>query len=398
MEKESFSQIAEPFPKGFCASILVEREKLLDSQGSLQGWANSEVPLSQSDDARQTLLDVRNLRKSFVIRKGWLSRGLLGAVNGISFRLQPSETLGIVGESGCGKSTLARCIVGLLPVTEGEIYFHNIDLARLSPAQFGPYRSRIQLVLQDPTDALNPRMMVWRLLDEPLHLHTALSRSERLDRVLSILEVVGLAGEHLRRYPHQLSTGQQQRVNVARAVICSPELVVLDEPTSALDVSVRGRLLELLKDIQTRTGVAYVFVSHDLSVIRNFCDRVGVMYLGFLVELAPTRALFSNPLHPYTQALISAIPIPDPRKKRKRLMLEGEVPSPLDLPKGCPFQTRCPVKDERCIMERPNLMEYEADHWVASYCVGRHLNTTAPRLGRYENPVSLATDGLEGQA
>lgn len=313
------------------------------------------------------ILTVSRLRKKFMVKKGW-RRKPLWAVDDVSLFVLPGEILGLVGESGCGKSTLARCIVRLHDSTSGHIVFDGRDITRLSERQLKQYRPILQMVFQDPADALNPRMTVAQLLDEPLSLHTKLNRSQRKERILALLSTVDLNEGHLARYPHQLSTGQQQRVGVARAMSCGPKLVVLDEPTSALDVSVRGRLLRLLQDIRDKTGTSFIFVSHDLSVVRHLCDRTAVMYLGTIVESAPSATLFSDPKHPYTKALIAAIPIPDPRVKRPRTVMRGEVPSPLSIPAGCPFQSRCPIAVERCLTEKPPLREVDGlDHRVACH-------------------------------
>lgn len=313
------------------------------------------------------LLTVNNVSKSFLVKKGFLQQVPLWAVNNVSFEVDRSETFGIVGESGCGKSTLGRCILRLIDVTEGEIHLDGEDLTKISQHHFREYRSKVNLVFQDPTDSLNPRKTIGGTLHEPLRLHTDLDFSQRQERIIDVLKVVGLTEEHLGRFPHQLSTGQQQRVCVARAMVLYPKLVVLDEPTSALDVSVRGRLLNLLKKIQEETDVGYIFISHDLSVIKHFCDTTGIMYLGSMVEHGPNKELFKNPLHPYTSALISAIPIPDPRIKTRRILLEGEVPSPLKMPSGCPFNTRCYKVETICREKRPHLVEYKDDHWVACH-------------------------------
>lgn len=315
------------------------------------------------------ILRIDQLSKVFSVKRSFFSRTPLCAVNDVSFDVIKGETFGLVGESGCGKSTLARCIVHLIKATKGLILFNGIDLTVISKKDFIPFRAQIQLVFQDPSDSLNPRMNVMTTLKEPLLLHTKLNKEERFMRIVSILESLGLNEKHLERFPHQLSGGQQQRVNVARAVICHPSLVILDEPTSALDVSIQSQLLMYLSEIQKKLKMTYILISHDLSVIRKFCDRTGVMYLGSLVEYASSEMLFSKPIHPYTKALISAIPSLNPDKKRQRIILEGEVPSPLNVPSGCPFHTRCFMVKAVCKEEKPLLVEKKNDHWVACHVV-----------------------------
>jgi len=279
------------------------------------------------------------------------------------------EIFGMVGESGCGKTTIARCILGLERPTEGRIWFEKDELGHLSPRQFRPYRKKLQMVFQDPADSLNPRLSVHQILMEPLDLFTELSKPEKMDRIHETLSIVGLRPQHLASYPHQLSTGQQQRVGIARATICRPAFVVLDEPTSALDLSFRGRILELLLDLRERIGITYIFVSHDLGVVRYFCQLTAVMYLGFIVEVGQSKELFRDPMHPYTKALISAIPKVDPKGRRQRVILKGEVPSPLNIPKGCAFCNRCPVAESVCFEQRPRLKPVSGGRTVACHLV-----------------------------
>lgn len=313
------------------------------------------------------ILSVQDLRKTFIVRDEALRNRSLHAVNGVSFQVRRGETLGLVGESGCGKSTTARCLVRLLQPDSGQILFNGKDISRLSEREFWPLRRRIQMVFQDPTDSLNPRMTVEEMVMEPLNLHFRTSRLEKRDRLGTLLALVGLKEEHLDRYPHQLSIGQQQRVGIARAVATGPDVLVLDEPTSALDVSVRGMVLSLLEDLRTRLGMTYIFISHDLSVVRHICHQVAVMYLGMIVELGPTERIFNRAQHPYTEALLAAVPIPDPRLRRTRLILSGEVPSSLDLPSGCFFHTRCPIRHEECPSTRQVLRPATSDHWAACH-------------------------------
>jgi oligopeptide/dipeptide ABC transporter ATP-binding protein len=277
--------------------------------------------------------------------------------------------LALVGESGCGKTTVGRCIVRLLEPDDGQITINGTDVTRLTQRELAPLRVAFQMVFQDPSDSLNPRLTVEEMVGEPLDLHDRLSPERRRSRVVDVLGLVGLKEEHLDRLPHQLSIGQQQRVGIARAIITNPKFLVLDEPTSALDVSVRGMVVALLKDLRQELHLSYLFVSHDLSVVKQISDRVAVMYLGMIVELGPTREIFGNPRHPYTKALLSAIPIPDPLARRERIILQGEVPSPVFMPSGCYFHTRCPVREASCATVAQVLTEIEPGHWVACHLV-----------------------------
>lgn len=287
------------------------------------------------------LLELDALRKTFFVKRGTFRRESLHAVNGVSLRIDRGRNVGLVGESGCGKTTLARCVLGLEAVTSGTIRYRDERIDHLPARQFRPFRSRIQIVFQDPTDSLNPRLTVRQTLVEPLKRTTSLDRAEIGDRLDHTMEIVGLGREHLDRFPHQLSTGQQQRVGIARAVVSEPDFVVLDEPTSALDISVRGRVLELLAELQERLDMTYLLISHDLSTIRRVTHTTVIMYLGSVMEIGPTGAIFDRPGHPYTQALLSAIPSIAPGARRERIILSGEIPSPLNLPPGCVFHTRC---------------------------------------------------------
>ena len=286
------------------------------------------------------ILELDNVRKTFYKRTGVLSQEPIHAVVDVSLTLSKGDVLGVVGESGCGKTTVARCINGLQAVSSGSIKLDGVDIGHLGPRRFRPYRKRIQMVFQDPADSLNARFTVRRTLREPLALHTRTSRSDTEATLQRFMDVLGLRREHLDRYPHQLSTGQQQRVGIARAIICNPDVVVLDEPTAALDVSVRGKVLELLLDLRARWGLTYVLISHDLATVRYVSDRTAVMYLGSVVEEGPTKSLFESPHHPYTRALLASIPSIAARKQRI-VPLGGEVPSPINRPSGCPFSTRC---------------------------------------------------------
>jgi peptide/nickel transport system ATP-binding protein len=306
------------------------------------------------------LLEIERLRKDFMVRRSAFQRQPLHAVSDVSLRIRAGENVGLVGESGCGKTTLARCILGLERVTSGSIRYRGERIDHLSARAFRPYRSKIQIVFQDPTDSLNPRLTVRQTLIEPLQRATPLRGEAIEERLRQTIALVGLGDEHLARYPHQLSTGQQQRVGIARAVVSEPDFVVLDEPTSALDISVRGRVLELLANLQERLNMTYLLISHDLSTVRRVTQRTLIMYLGKVLEVGPTRTVFDQPVHPYTQALLSAIPSIEARGRRERILLSGEIPSPLNPPSGCVFHTCCELAKRlgnpgRCRSEAPQL-------------------------------------------
>ena len=316
------------------------------------------------------LVTVENLSKHFPLRspRAWLRPTPLRAVDGVSFALRPGETLGLVGESGCGKSTIARCLVRTLDPTGGRIVFDGVDLATLDDAALRPRRRDFQMVFQDPTASLNPRLTVQAMVEEPLRLHTDLAPAARREGVGEILDEVGLGRSVANRYPHQLSGGQRQRVNIARAIAIRPRFLVLDEPTSALDVSLRARVILLLAELRARLGMTYLFISHDLSTVKYLSTRVAVMYLGTIVEEAPAEALFRRPQHPYTRALLSAVPVPDPDAKRERLALSGEIPSPMAIPTGCRLRGRCPLVQPVCA-EPVALREIAPGHRVACHLV-----------------------------
>jgi oligopeptide transport system ATP-binding protein len=315
------------------------------------------------------LLEVRNLRKHFPIQAGLLQRtvGHVKAVDDISFYVEKGETLGLVGESGCGKSTTGRLIVKLLDPTEGSIHFEGKDVSNLSQKEMKAFRRQIQMVFQDPYASLNPRKTVGTLLEEPYIIHNMHTAKERKEKVLELLEIVGLSPTYYDRYPHEFSGGQRQRIGIARALTLKPKLIVADEPVSALDVSIQSQVLNLMEDLQEEFNLTYIFIAHDLSVVKHISDRVGVMYLGKIAEIGSNEEIYRNPLHPYTQSLLSAVPIPNPKAKRERIILKGDVPSPSNPPKGCVFHTRCPKAMDHCRTEVPVLREYGQGHYVSCH-------------------------------
>ena len=318
-----------------------------------------------------TLLKVENLTKHFPITKGVFRRqvGAVKAVDGISFEIRERETLGLVGESGCGKSTAGRVILQLYPVTGGNVSFRGKEITGLDKEGMRKLRPKMQMIFQDPQDSLNPRMTVGSIIGEPLEEHDIAKGQARKERVEELLNSVGLNPKFTNRYPHEFSGGQRQRIGIARALALNPEYIVCDEPNAALDVSIQARILNLLEDLQEQYGLTYLFISHDLSMIRHIADRVAVMYLGKIMELAPSESLYREPLHPYTQALLSAVPIHDPEKEaqRERVILTGDVPSPANPPAGCPFSTRCPVAQDQCYYEPPVWRELRTGHQVACH-------------------------------
>jgi oligopeptide transport system ATP-binding protein len=321
----------------------------------------------------KALLRVENLKKHFPITGGLLGRrvGAVRAVDGISFDIKQGETLGLVGESGCGKSTTGRAILQLHKPTSGNILFESIDLTKISAEEMRRLRPKMQMIFQDPYTSLNPRHLVGKIIAEPLVIHGVMSGQELKNRVAQLLELVGMNPAFVHRYPHEFSGGQRQRIGIARALSLNPSFIVCDEPISSLDVSIQAQTVNLLQDLQEQFGLTYLFIAHDLSMVKHISHRIAVMYLGKIVELAGRNALFDNSLHPYSQALISAVPIPYPKveRKRPRIILEGEVPSPVNPPKGCVFSTRCPLAIDACFDAPPEFREVEPDHFVACHRV-----------------------------
>ncbi|WP_238652728.1 ABC transporter ATP-binding protein [Paenibacillus piscarius] len=324
----------------------------------------------------ESLLEVKGLQKYYPINKGMLGRvrGSVKAVDDLSFSVGRGETFGLVGESGCGKSTAGRALLRLTEPTAGEIWFEGQDIMKLSAEGMRKQRREMQMVFQDPFSSLDPRYTVRRILEEPMIVHGIGDARQRRSEAERLADVIGLSRAHLQRYPHQFSGGQRQRIGIARALALQPKLIIADEPVSALDVSIQSQVINLMQDLQKEFGLTYIFIAHDLSVVKHICDRVAVMYLGRIVETAAKSGLYSGPQHPYTQALLSAVPEPDPDIRKERVILQGEVPSPADVPAGCAFNTRCPRVMERCRSVRPLLQETEAGHWTAC-----HLYDEAPQ-------------------
>lgn len=332
------------------------------------------------------LLKVEGLKKYFPIRQGVLSKvtGHVKAVDDVSFYVNEGETLGIVGESGCGKSTTGRMLMRLLEPTEGKILFDGKDMMTLSKEELRKARRDIQMVFQDPYASLNPRHTVGKILEEPLIVHGMGNAADRKKKVKEFLEVVGLSSYHAKRYPHQFSGGQRQRIGIARALMTNPKLIIADEPVSALDVSIQSQVLNLMQDLQKDFKLTYIFIAHDLGVVRHISDRVGVMYLGKMVELADSESLYDKPLHPYTQALLSSVPVPDPDFKKEQIIVKGDIPSPSNPPSGCTFHTRCPFAMEICSKAVPQLIEAENGHSVAC-----HLYN-----GQFDNDIKSNVGGV----
>ena len=315
------------------------------------------------------LLEVQGLRKHFPVVKGVLRRtvGHVLAVDGVSFSIERGETLGLVGESGCGKSTVARSVLRLIEPTGGSIKLDGTDITSLGRAALRPFRRQMQIIFQDPFSSLDPRMTAGAIVGEPLRVHGLLRGSARRHRIASLFERVGLRTAQMDAYPHQFSGGQRQRIGIARALALEPRLIVADEPVSSLDVSIQAQVLNLMVDLQRELGIAYLFISHNLAVVEHISDRIAVMYLGRIVELADKKTLFTTPLHPYTEALLAAVPVPDPTVQRRKRILQGDVPSPVHPPAGCHFHPRCPCAVERCRLEAPPLREVRRGQWVACH-------------------------------
>ena len=322
-----------------------------------------------SEEQKTPLLEVKNIKKWFPSKKSPLSKEkvYIKAVDGVSFTLNAGETLGVVGESGCGKSTMGRTVLRLLEPTEGQVFFEGKEYTALKDAELRKSRSELQIIFQDPYASLDPRMTIGDIIAEPLDIQLKLPAKERMERVLKTMERVGLNTRYVNRYPHEFSGGQRQRIGIARAMVLNPKVVVCDEPVSALDVSIQAQVINLLKDLQEEMGMAYIFISHDLSVIKHISDRVAVMYLGHVVEIADKKDLYDHPMHPYTVALLSAIPVPDRKHKKEKIVLEGDLPSPANPPSGCVFHTRCYKAQEICKTQVPELKECGNGHCCACH-------------------------------
>lgn len=320
---------------------------------------------------QEVLLEVKNLKKYFAINSGLFGgqTEYVKAVDDISFTINKGETLGLVGESGCGKSTTGRTLIRLYDVTGGEIIFDGAEIGQMKESELKPYRKKIQMIFQDPYASLNSRMTVADIIGEPLDIHGIASGQARQERIYELLQTVGLSKDHASRYPHEFSGGQRQRIGIARALAVNPDFIICDEPISALDVSIQAQVVNMLEDLQKEYGLTYLFIAHDLSMVKHISDRIGVMYLGKMAEIADSGELYEHPKHPYTQALLSAIPIPDPEvtKKTERIILEGDVPSPLNPPSGCRFRTRCRYAMDRCSKEEPQLKDTGGGHMVACH-------------------------------
>ncbi len=321
--------------------------------------------------SNEILIEVKNLKKYFPVKNEFLGgeKKFVKAVDGVSFNIRKGETFGLVGESGCGKSTLGRSITRLYDITEGDIFFEGTNIAKLSKKEMKNFYSKIQTIFQDPYSSLNPNMTVRELVNEPLALHTNLSKDERNKKIKELLEMVGLSESDMDKFPYEFSGGQRQRIGIARAISTEPDFILCDEPISALDVSIQAQVVNMLEDLQKELKLTYLFVAHDLSMVKHISDRIGVMYLGKIVEISDSNELYKNPLHPYTKGLLSAIPIADPKKAKKSeiSLIKGDVPSPIDIPTGCRFHTRCPYATEKCKTVEPEMKEIEKNHFVSCH-------------------------------
>lgn len=351
----------------------------------------------------KSLLEIRDLKMHFPVYRGTFVRrevNRVRAVDGLTFDIKEGETLGLVGESGCGKSTTGRAIIQLYRPTSGEVRFDGTDLATLEEKELHRLRRDLQMIFQDPYASLNPRMTVGDIIAEPLIVHDLASGKDRQRQVQELMDVVGLDPRFIRRYPHEFSGGQRQRIGIARALASEPRFIVCDEPISALDVSIQAQIMNLMEDLQREFGLTYLFIAHDLAAVRHISDRIAVMYLGKLAELADGASIYTNPLHPYTEALISAVPIPDPEieRKREQIVLEGDVPSPLNPPMGCVFHTRCPYAFERCALEVPRFQEAEEGHFVACHLIDEPERRKRRRPGeKSETKAAEITAGLSAR-
>lgn len=339
--------------------------------------------MASDNPANNVLVRVENLKKYFPITRGFLfSRrvGAVKAVDDVSFDIRRGETLGVVGESGCGKSTTGRAILQLQPPTAGHVFFQGVDLTTLKPAELRALRPKMQMIFQDSVASLNPRHSVGKIIGEPLVINKVGSSRAIHDRVVELMELVGLKPAWIKRFPHEFSGGQRQRINIARALSLNPDFIVCDEPISALDVSIQAQVVNLLKDLQRQLGLTYLFIAHDLSMVRHISDRVAVMYLGKVMELADRNDLFREPLHPYTQSLVSAVPVPMPKRERqrRRFILKGDPPSPSNPPSGCVFHTRCPLAEEVCVTKVPEFREIQPGHYVACHLTGTETGSKIP--------------------
>ena len=347
------------------------------------------------DQEAKILLDVQHLKKYFPVRSGLLQRVVawVKAVDDVSFHIYEGESFGLVGESGCGKTTVGRTLLHLISPTDGKVFFDGQDIFQLSDSDLMDLRRNMQIIFQDPFSSLDPRMPVGESIAEGLKIHTDMSGQERYNNVVEMLARVGMRADHARRYPHEFSGGQRQRIGIARALALRPKLIVCDEPVSALDVSIQAQVLNILKELQRDFGLTYLFIAHNLSVVEHFSDRVGVMYLGRMVEVATRDDLFADPLHPYTQALMSAIPVPDPTASRQRILLEGDVPSPLNPPSGCRFHTRCPLAFDKCSQEEPQLKDYGVEHFAACWLLETGITGASKISDEYRNTPASKVAG-----